>query len=535
MKGNKRFINYDNAFIPLNEGFFSWIKGLLKNLISGIFHVNSYEDFVKRLNKMPRIILGLEGEGSIDDRQSNETTINSNEVDNTQPNESIYIPKRSRKRLFEARSRYVSNAITEDDKEHNDDSGEDVSKEDNNVDSSNENKDDSSIEHMDKNKYVSEFKPITVDDLKTKTKMPSFKNALIRLLSELNEKTIQLNEKITEEKITSMKKIIEENKTIAMSDIQVIELAVSNFLNLYSSGTLGLPKPEKGKELTISELSQYQNVVSKSDPEKKFASLYNALNKVVDIYEENFNSQWEDIRKKEIEFQQKKADNSSWDGDGTIDYDTIKKIGDNEIEVRGAMDDLIDGCRELIPNAIMGFFISSPIYKAAEEKINSLLEVLVANEKVIEDNKKNPDLKVISLFSDIANNSVKEEDKEKVEEASNLFSEKVNNIVNNELLKGMNFSNSVSFEDTIKKTNVKIVQNETAESLMKKIPDYGCKLAFACLYYVVLKKEIPVNVENNGQNINLFNITNQNTNKQSESFNQKNNLKKIYDYYIWQK
>jgi hypothetical protein len=473
---------------------------------------------------MPRIILGLDGEGSINSEKpstNNSTEVtNSNEVDNTQPNESIYIPKRSRKKLFEARSRYNSNIITEDEEENDSLKSE--------------------IRHMKGEDYVSEFKPITYDDLKNKTKMPSFKNALIRLLTELNDKTVQLNEKITEERINSMKKLIEENKTIAMSDIQVIELAVSNFLNLYSSGTLGLPKPEKGKELTISELSQYQNVVSKSDPEKKFASLYNALNKVVDIYEENFNSQWEDIRKKEIEFQQKKADNSSWDGDGTIDYDTIKKIGDNEIEVRGAMDDLIDGCRELIPNAIMGFFILSPIYKAAEEKINSLLEVLVANEKVIEENKKNPDLKVISLFSDIANNSVREEDKEKVEEASNLFSEKVNNIINNDLLKGMNFSNNVSFEDTIKKTNVKIIQNETAESLMKKIPDYGCKLAFACLYYVMLKKEIPVNIENNGQNINLFNVSNKEINnqditQQGESFNKKNNLKKIYDYYIWQK
>ena len=105
------------------------------------------------------------------------------------------------------------------------------------------------IKHMRGEDYESEFKPITYDDLKNKTKLPSFKNALIELLSALNDQTSQLNDKITDEKLAAMRNNIAENKTIPMSDIQILELSVSAFLNLYSSGQMSLPKPQKGESL----------------------------------------------------------------------------------------------------------------------------------------------------------------------------------------------------------------------------------------------------------------------------------------------
>ena len=415
------------------------------------------------------------------------------------------------------------------------------------------------LKHMKGEEYKSKFNPITYDDLENKTKMPSFKNALITLLQALNDKTSQLNDKITDEKLEIMRKNIESHKTLPMSDIQVIELAVSDFLNLYSSGNMNLPKPEKGKEFTISDLSQYKNVVDKSDPQKKFASLYNSLNKVVDIYEENFNEEWKLIKDKEVKYQQERANNKSWDGDGEMSFDTIKKLSDNDMEIRGTIDSIIDGCRSLIPNAIMGFFISSPIYKAAEEKINTMLDVLIANEKVVEENKKNPDLQVISVFSDIIADTVKEEDVKKVEDASKLFTEKVNEIVSNEELSKLStFNNNDNFDKIIKGSGVKIAQKETIDTLLKKMQDVKCRLAFACLYFVYTNKPLKVEEDINGQKVDFFNITSSQNNQQQgdqnqqngnpqnaqqsnqisqqgESFGRRNNLRKIYDYYIWQK
>lgn len=735
MKRYKKYVSYDNSLIPLNEGFFSWIAGLLKNLIKGVFHVNSYEQFVDRLNKMPRIILGLEEKttnATVED--SSNTYNNSNTITS---NESIYIPKRSRKRLFEERSRFaaplteasnkidnlgidkeliynllkygnsliknensdvsfnkeqktklielynskvnkdrnldtfiqkvnkegeigvkgfenkdyyivlyaIKNIVENDNEEITNEKREkdnvsslltdvlniteseelkkqieefkkkitllesdikileeekkNIKEEDkkrldttlevyenienelknkiNDLEQSNEDKDQlisdiiehyapkvdelekevdrlkeeneelkkdnknliAELKYMKGEDYKSEFKPITYDDLKNKTKMPSFKNALITLLQGLNDKTVQLNDKITDEKLEAMRKNIEDNKTIAMSDIQVIELAVSDFLNLYSSGTMNLPKPEKGKGLTISDLSQYQNVVSKSDPEKKFASLYNSLNKVVDIYEENFNEEMKLIRDKEVKYQQDIANNKSWNGDGDMNYETIKQLSDNDMEVRGTIESIIDGCRGLIPNAIMGFFIASPIYKAAEEKINTMIDVLIANEKVIEENKKSPDLHVISVFNDILNNTIKDEDVEKIEEASKLFSDKVSEIVNNEELnRGLNFNGSEVLKDIILSSGIKVTQKETVDTLMKKLQNTKSKLAFACLYFVYTNKPLKVETDNNGQMVNLFNISslqNNQTLQQEESFNRRNNLKKIYDVYTWQK
>lgn len=757
MKKYKKYVSYENSLTPLNEGFFSWIAGLLKNLFKGIFHVNSYDEFVKRLNKMPNIILGIESKNSNEEVSTSNTDNNDSAI--STPNESMYIPKRSRRRLFEARSRFAGplteatnkmdnlgldrelvnnllnygqclikkensnvsfndeqkakieeiynskvkkdktletfvqkaeqdgeagvkgfenkdyytvlyaikvvieseNKNTEDnninldddnliisflDDVYNDTESEElkkqieefkskVSKLENDIKLLEEEKEavkeegkleiesileehrkienelmekiqelkdknledqqmyeaifneyaakidelnkeierlkeeneelkkendklSAELKYMKGEDYKSEFKPITYDDLKNKTKMPSFKNALITLLQALNDKTSQLNDKITDEKLEAMRKNIEANKTIAMSDIQVIELAVSDFLNLYSSGTMNLPKPEKGKGLTISDLSQYQNVVSKSDPEKKFASLYNSLNKVVDIYEENFNEEMKLIRDKEVKYQQERANNKSWNGDGDMDYKTIKKLSDNDMEVRGTIESIIDGCRGLIPNAIMGFFIASPIYKAAEEKINTMIDVLIANEKVVEENKKNPDLQVISVFSDILSNTVKEEDVEKVDEASKLFSEKVEEIVKNEQLKGLDFKGDEQLNVIIQSSGVKVIQKETLDTIMKKLQDVKSRLAFACLYFVYTKKPLKVEVDNNGQMVDLFNIVSSKNNQQQndqnqqngntqnpqqsnqtsqqeESFGRRNNLRKIYDYYIWQK
>lgn len=724
MNNYKRFVNYDNALIPLNEGFFSWLKGLLKNLIGGIFHVDSYEKFVDRLNKMPRIILGLDSE----------TTNESQKVNIIQ--EEVYIPKRSRTKIFEGRSRFAtpltegsnkmdnlgldkdliknllnygnslikkesSNvSFTDEQKEklvdiynnkvkkdrnleafsqkidkdgengikgfenkdyyivlyaiktivETDNKDKEV-KEDNEIisfldacfneseneelkkqieefkskiskleedirllekekdkikeedekalsealkahreieselrtkikdlEQSNEDKDNiinilistyapkieelekeveklkeenealrkendklnAEIKHMRGEDYESEFKPITYDDLSKKTKMPSFKNALIQLLASLNDRTRQLNDKITPEILETMRNNLQQKKTINMSDIQVIEIAVSSFINLYSSGKLGLPKPQKGQELNVSELSQYKNVVQNSDPSKKFVSLYEALEKVVEQYKESFYAQWKEIRDKEVKYQQNKADNASWSGDGDVSYETLEKMHDNELEIESAINDIIDGCRSLIPNAIMGYFISSPIYKAAEEKINEMIDVLIENEKVLEENKKNPDLEVISVFNDILSDTIKEEDKEKIAEASNLFTEKVNDIINNKQISDvLDFNQGESFDIVIKSSGVKIAQKETIDTLMKKMQDVKSRLAFACLYFVYNNKPLKIEEDINGQKVDLFNISAQghqdDVTQQGESFNKRNNLRKIYDYYTWQK
>lgn len=482
-----------NNFDTLNEGFFDWFKGLLKNLVGSVFHVNSYEKFVDRLNKFPKIILGIE------DKDTNESV-----------SESLYIPRRSRKKIYEGRSRFVKPIVEDDKSDKKDD-----------ADSSTNKKDE--IKKMAKEDFVNEFQPITYDDLGKSTKKPSFKNVLTKKLEALNKSKIQMEEKFTPKVKRSMQRTLDNGKTIAMSDIQVLEIFVSDFLNLYSSGTMGLPKVEKDKKMTISELSQYSNVVSKSDPSKKFSTLYNELNKVVKYYEDSFNSEWEFIRTKEEEYQKNRADNASWDGDGDVSYETIQKIADNEMEVKSAIDNLIEGCKELIPNAIAGFFINSPIYKDTEEQINDILKLLIQNEKIVEEGKKNPDLQVISVLNDIIGHNVEEKDEENINKAFQLYKSKVSNLTTKyPNLQITNVDNVEGYKKILEQSNIKINKNETLKSLLNKIKDDVIKLAFACLYNVYTEKSIPIDydVPNVGK-IDLF----------KESLNYNNSLKNLYDFY----
>ena len=104
-----------------------------------------------------------------------------------------------------------------------------------------------------------------------------------------------------------------------------------------------------------------------------------------------------------------------------------------------------------------------------------------------------------------------------------------------------------SLVDIIKSSGVKITQKETAETLFKKLQDNRVKLAFACLYFVYTNKSLKVEVVINNQKFDLFNLSGQQNNQQNnntqnqqqtqqgESFGRKNNLRKIYDYYIWRK
>lgn len=616
MRDYKRFINYDNALCPLNEGFFSWLKGLLKNLIKGVFHVNSYEQFVDRLNKMPRIILGLDDKG-VDESYSpnvinvinedNNIPIRSRSrfTNNPQPQVLEASSKNKYKKLSDAIKNRTLNIENEELKKEMEKLNNTIIELENNIDLLNKEKDEidnesknkleelqkkyndlslslleitdandkeikemiekhnselnelaqevdelrneneklrdenknlkSEIKHMKGEDYKSEFKPITYDDLENKTKMPSFKNALIGLLSSLNDQTQQMNDKVSSEKIEMMRKNLKQKKTINMSDIQIIELYVSGFLNLYSSGKLGLPKPQKGQELNVSELSQYQNVIINSDPSKKFASLYDALEKIVKQYEESFNQQWKEVREMEVKYQQQKSDNASWSGDGDIKYETLKKMYDNELEIEGAINDIIDGCRSLIPNAIMGYFISSPIYKAAEEKINQMLDVLIENEKVVDENKKNPEQEVVKLYNSVMTDTVDEDDKQKIQQASNLFSEKVSAIIADEKLKNkLPFVNDDIFEDIVKNSGIKIIANDNVSDLMRKMQDIKCRLALACLYYVIMQKPLKVITEVDDVDVDLFNLS-ANNEFNNESNTYKRNLKKIYDFYTWEK
>jgi hypothetical protein len=224
----------------------------------------------------------------------------------------------------------------------------------------------------------------------------------------------------------------------------------------------------------------------------------------------------------------------------------------------------------------MGFFISSPIYKAAEEKINSMLDILIANEKVVEDHKKDPSLQVISLFGAIASNNVEDDDKVKVDAASKLYKEKVDAILKNEQLAQNVRIDETPFERIIQESGVKITTKETVESLFNKMDDDRCRLAFACLYFTMLNKPLKVEKDINGQKVDLFNLgkdnnaqnnqqqgnnTDSSTNANSSGENnngeetkpqpsatptpqgstsdslqtRRSRVKKIYDYYTWQK
>ena len=684
-----KYVNYNNSTEALNEGFFSWLGGLIKNLFKGIFHVDSYKKFVDRLNKMPRIILGL-------------TDAKSNENKNVNSVEKLYEGKRSRfnKFIFEADENTENDNITPTDNNNEDselvklidtckdfvddatktkldevrkqvkenegiialgnepdaetvfnsdseikeqydaiksyneslqanlakaleledenakreaivsifdseevkqikelsskikemqnkfeellNDKEKLEKEKEEKEKENEELKDKNdelnakIEKMNGSQYESEFKPIQVDEIDAlvKSKTPSFKKTLAELLMKLRDQSAQINKKFDENTIQKLNQIIESGQVISTSDVQSMEIIVSDFLNLYTGGSMSLPKPEKDKKMTVAELAQYKNSIDKGDSSKKFKSLHDALAKVVKIYEESFNAEWEFVREREKEYEKQKAANASWDGDGSISYKTMKKIVDNEIEIQGAMDSMVNQCMGLIPNAIMGYFINSPVYKHTEDTINNILTILLANSKNVEELAKNPELKVVSTFNDILTNTINEEEKENIDKAKILFKEKVNKII-------QTYPNKTSFtpqdgdkfEEIIQNSNVKVAPKDNADTLMKKIQSVKCRLTLACLYFVYMNKPLSVIDIIDGQKIDLFNVGGSNQQNQQDQNNQQQNqqgqnnqqqnqqsqtetpqatntpqgqqpesvttkrsrLKKIYDMYTWQK
>lgn len=668
-----KYINYNNSIEALNEGFFSWLGGLIKNLFKGIFHVDSYKKFVDRINKMPRIILGLtdgkknesetnnsierlyEGRRSRFNKfifEADENTENDNTTPTDNNNEDSelvklidtckdFVDDATKTKLDEVRKQVKENESiialgNEPDAETVFNSDSEIKEQYNAIKSYNESlqanlakaleledenakreaivsifdseevkqikelsskikemqtkfeellndkeklerekeekekeneelkdKNDelnAKIEKMNGSQYESEFKPIQNEEIDAlvKSKTPSFKKTLAELLMKLRDQSAQINNKFSDETIQKLNQIIESGQVISTSDVQSMEIVVSDFLNLYSGGGMNLPKPEKDKKMTVAELSQYKNSIDKGDNTKKFKSLYASLEKVVDIYEESFNAEWKFVREREKKYQQEKANNASWDGDGDISYKTMKKIVDNEIEIQGAMDSMINQCKGLIPNAIMGYFINSPIYDNAEETVNKILTILIANSKNVEELSKNPELKVVSVFNDILTNTINEEERGNIDNAKNLFKEKVNKI--SQLYPNKTTftpQDGDKFEDIIQDSNIKITSKDTADVVMKKIQDVKCRLAFACLYFVYINKPLSVMENIDGQNVDLFKIGD--NNQQQNQNNQQNNnqqpgatntpqgqqpesattkrsrLKKIYDMYSWQK
>lgn len=681
-----KYVNYNNSTEALNEGFFSWLGGLIKNLFKGIFHVDSYKKFVDRLNKMPRIILGLtdaksnenekvnsveklyEGKRSrfnkfifeADENTENDNTTstdNNNEdselvklidtckefvddatktkldevrkqvkenegiiaLGNEPDAETVFNSDSEIKEQYDAIKSYneslqanlakaleledenakreaivsifdseevkqikeLSSKIKEmqtkfeellNDKEKLEKEKEEKEKENEELKDKNDElnaKNDelnAKIEKMNGSQYESEFKPIQNEEIDAlvKSKTPSFKKTLAELLMKLRDQSSQINKKFSEETIQKLNQIIESGQVISTSDVQSMEIIVSDFLNLYTGGSMSLPKPEKDKKMTVAELAQYKNSIDKGDSSKKFKSLHDALAKVVKIYEESFNAEWEFVREREKEYEKQKAANASWDGDGSISYKTMKKIVDNEIEIQGAMDSMVNQCMGLIPNAIMGYFINSPVYKHTEDTINNILTILLANSKNVEELAKNPELKVVSTFNDILTNTINEEEKENIDKAKNLFKEKVNKIVQTYPNK-TNFTqqDGDKFEEIIQNSNVKVAPKDNADTLMKKIQDVKCRLILACLYFVYMNKPLSVIDIVDGQKIDLFNVVGSNQQNQQGQNNQQQNqqgqtetpqatntpqgqqpesvttkrsrLKKIYDMYTWQK
>ena len=661
-----KYVNYNNSTEALNEGFFSWLGGLIKNLFKGIFHVDSYKKFVDRLNKMPRIILGLtdaksnenekvnsveklyEGKRSrfnkfifeADENTENDNTTstdNNNEdselvklidtckefvddatktkldevrkqvkenegiiaLGNEPDAETVFNSDSEIKEQYDAIKSYneslqanlskaleiedenakreaivsifdseevkhikeLSSKIKEmqtkfeellNDKEKLEREKEEKEKENEELKDKNDELN-AKIEKMNGSQYESEFKPIQNEeiDVLVKSKTPSFKKTLAELLMKLRDQSAQINKKFSEETIQKLNQIIESGQVISTSDAQSMEIVVSDFLNLYTSGGMNLPKPEKDKKMTVAELSQYKNSIDKGDNSKKFKSLYSSLEKVVDIYEESFNAEWKYVREREKKYQQEKANNASWDGEGDINYKTMKKIVDNEIEIQGAMDSMINQCRGLIPNAIMGYFINSPIYDNAEETVNKILSILIANSKNVEELSKNPELKVVSVFNDILTNTINEEERGNIDNAKNLFKEKVNKI--SQLYPNKTTFTSQDgdkFEEIIQDSNIRITSKDTVDVVMKKIQDVKCRLAFACLYFVYINKPLSVMENIDGQNVDLFkngDNNQQNNNQQPGATNtpqgqqpestitKRSRLKKIYDMYSWQK
>ena len=342
MNNINEYINYQNSLNVLNEGFFDFVKKWVNRIFHKMFKANSFEELYSRLDTIENIIkYGAPDKQNFDSgikppqRKQSEpsddqitTEKNDGEEKDSGKNEAFNAdkPKRSRMRINEDVKLYQMNDVTAPDK--------------------------------------------------VNMNIPSFPQVAATMLNSLKAQMDEQKARLSEKKLTStLSDIRNKNSRLDSHYLQQLEILVSDFFKKYSAGNLNLPTPSKGHILNYDELSTWKKFSEKlSSGNKGFDSIRGAMKRVITEYKTQFNSELEELLKREDNFINKNKDGNKSDSD-------IKFEAEWKQKVTSKMEQIATNCEDYIDHAINAYFVSSPIYKSALEYCELALEVLIANSK----------------------------------------------------------------------------------------------------------------------------------------------------------
>jgi hypothetical protein len=215
-----------------------------------------------------------------------------------------------------------------------------------------------------------------IDIKKINMDIPSFPQVAAYLLKNLDTQIKELQTKLPETKIKNDLNAVKNNSRIDQRYVQQLEIIVTDFFKKYSSGSIQLPQPQKGKALNYDEMQKWNNFAGEinKNSDIAFKSISDAMKRVVNDYKENFESELKNLLAREDAFIQKNKD-------GQPSYEDDKFKNEWKHKITSKMNLIATSCEEYIPTAINRYFISSSIYNNASKYIMQLLELLLANSK----------------------------------------------------------------------------------------------------------------------------------------------------------
>ena len=470
------FSNYENNIEVLNEGFFDFIKKWMNRLYHSLFKVKSFEELYSRLDTLENIIkYGKSNDDSIQDSKNEHYNLTVVLNEDT--------PRR-RRRIVEA-----------DD--------------DTNVEATNNTNNKPAEKRASEIDLPKKAAPTSVDMDNINMNIPSFPQVAKQLLIALEKQTAQNMEMLPISKIKKDIETVKKGNPLSQRYIQTLEIRVTDFIRKYSSGTISLQKPDKGKLLSYDELKQWEKYANNGDKsDKMFAYVHNTMEQIVNDYEKKFIENFNVLKTSEDSFIKKYKD-------GEASKSDLQFISDWEQKITQKVQQVKTECIEYIPTAINNYFISNKIYKTASDYVLLCLQLLMANSKNTingADGKSNQLLKFVNEWVD--------GDKDDIIEIVNIKRNDILNAIKNDA----NYSN---ISELVNNINDDVIENAiSAISNIKNIQKYDDKRLSlisndtikqatkddaAALVIAMLLNYINSNYKYKCENVdNIFNINQQN-------------------------
>lgn len=519
----KDYINYQNSLNVLNEGFFSWVWKLTKQMFKKILAASDFNDLNNNITKLEKIIkYGAKKNGMAAVSES--------------LNESNVLNEKSSKQHGRKRSRGAKNAEDEydymkylDDEENDNPSSkknlwnkfkdmfsdyeymdDDKSEKNYEDDKNSENTNTQTTSSTPETQSASDDKNIVPKE-KINMNIPSYRATCITMLNALEEELKDAKRKATPDVITNWTNGLAEGKTLHPRDAQYIQLLVTDFIRKYSAGQIAPPSLNGKDLLSNSELQQWNQLLSRNESgknsETQFKSVYDALHKVLENYNTNFKETLEEII------------NNTKNEEDKNDKNNAKMIRENKFKLQTKWDGIYQRCENFIPTAIANYFINDDVYKNGLDFIKELLPILIKNSDIVNKSSKSEIGRLVNLDD--------EDKQELIENVVNLYNKfaaalnkfnddnRANNIsidipsyINNKSNMVIeNINEVIESCASIYKKNKNIKSSDILEQFVNNIN--AATKDYPILFILIIKildKNIPLNYQIKDSSNNMHNI-----------------------------